>query len=83
MFTYRKIKKIKILDSILQVMFYEMFQMKMNCSACIQNPIQFLGKFTHRLIRQKNLPTVYDDNLIGNTLQLMINIFPVEIMRHC
>ena len=66
-----------------KIIFYAIFQTKMNCSACIQNPIQFLGKFTHRLIPQKNLPTVYDDNLIGNTLQHMINIFPVKIMRHC
>ena len=38
----------------------------MNCSACIQNPIAFLGRSTHRLIRRKNLPTVYDDEFLGN-----------------
>jgi hypothetical protein len=50
-------------------MLFAIFQIKMNCSACIQNPIVFLGRSTHRLIRRKNLPTVYDDEFLGNALQ--------------
>jgi hypothetical protein len=50
-------------------MLFAIFQIKMNCSACIQNPIAFLGRSTHRLIRRKNLPTVYDDEFLGNALQ--------------
>ena len=39
----------------------------MSCSACLENPIKFLATSAHHLIRQKNLPAVYDDEFLGNT----------------
>ena len=39
----------------------------MSCSACLENPKKFLVTTTRPLILQKNLPTVYDDDFLGNT----------------
>ena len=39
----------------------------MSCSACIENPTQFLATSARHLMLQKQLPPVYDDELLGNT----------------
>ena len=44
----------------------------MSCPACLENPKNFLDTSTHPLILQKNLPTVYDNDFLGNTFKKII-----------
>jgi len=37
----------------------------MACPACLENPKRFLGSSARRLILQKELPRVYEDDFLG------------------